>query len=76
MNLLDYIIEFKRTHDGVAPSQAEIAQATGIHKTRVRVYLARLEEDNKIHVGHGYRNIAVIGSKWVPPKGWTNATTS
>ena len=74
MNLLDYIIEFKRTHDGVAPSQAEIAQATGIHKTRVRVYLARLEMEHLIHVGHGYRNIAVIGSRWVPPEGY-NATT-
>ena len=72
--LFDYIVQFKLKHDGCAPSYAEISDATGLNMAKIRGHLAVLETAHEVVVGFGYRHIVVVGSEWLPPKGWDNET--
>lgn len=58
-----FIVTYKRTHDGNAPSLYQIARALGIDKSTVKYHLDRL-----VDAGHirrtGRRGIEVIGGEW------------
>lgn len=63
--ILDFIVSYKRAHDGNSPTVDEIGQGVGLtSKNTVWVHLRNLELANKIERGHGSRMISVIGGAW------------
>jgi len=66
--VLNYIIGFKRNHDGCSPSIRQIVASTVYSSTSsVHYALERLEKQKKItltHTGES-RQIMVIGGKWI-----------
>lgn len=65
--IFDFILKYKRTHDGCSPSIREIQRNCNIHSTsRVSYYLHKLAADNKIiyHADGRSRSLEVIGGKW------------
>lgn len=70
--LLDFIITFKRAHDGCAPTVREICEALHLSTTSsVRLHLDALERHGLIRCGakSQARMIEVIGATWTPPLG-------
>lgn len=71
-----YLIEYKRTHDGCAPSTREIAEACSISTTSmVRYYLKLLVKDGRIRIAGSFkasRTIEVVGGSWSydGPRAW------
>jgi len=64
LKVLDFIVEFKRSHDGNSPCNREIADGCGIASTStVDYYLRRLEASGLIERG-GVRMIRVAGGAW------------
>jgi hypothetical protein len=64
--IFDFIVRYKSEHDGLAPSNEEMAQACHISKSSVKHHLFMLERTDRIHV-IGRRAIEVIGANWKPP---------
>ena len=69
-SIFDFIVRYKREHDGNSPSTREIAEICCITPSAVRYHLTRLEIDNLIHTtGKPRRNIEIVGGIWQPPEG-------
>lgn len=74
LELYDFILDFKESHDGLAPSTGEIMEATGISSTSmVSFYLQKLEAAGLIRLLRAEsglkspRGIVVNGGTWQPP---------
>ena len=68
--VLDFIIDYKTQHDGLAPTYREIAAATDLHSPSVVAYhLGGLQRDGLIRVIEKSKNrrIIVVGGRWVAP---------
>lgn len=65
-----FIIEYKRTHDGCAPTIREIMAACGYNSTSAVYYiLQRLAQDGVITMSAtNSRSICVVGAEWMAPK--------
>ena len=65
----NYIVDFKRLHDGNSPTMREIAdELKPCSTSQVKFYLDRLEAMEKIRRRLGRAcAIEVIGGKWVGP---------
>ncbi len=69
--MLKFIIQYKKAHDGNSPTYMEIMRATGITSTSVVAYhLDQLEAAGVIErpqqVGNS-RVIEIVGGQWTPP---------
>jgi hypothetical protein len=64
--VFQYIVEYKREHDGVAPSIKEIAETCILSISTVKHHLFMLERTKRIRI-LGRRAIEVIGGVWNPP---------
>lgn len=63
--IYQFILEYKREHDGNSPTFREIRQACQISSTSmVSYYLRQLEAETKISLQPGTRSIAVVGGEW------------
>lgn len=66
--ILKFIIDFKRAHDGIAPSMREMMKAFKIPSTSIMHYiLADLETSGAITLLPFSRGIIVTGGRWVSP---------
>jgi SOS-response transcriptional repressor LexA len=65
--VFDFIVSYKRKHDGVAPSLAEICDACGLKaKSHVSVILQQLHSCDLIRFKPGVsRSVQVIGGRWI-----------
>jgi SOS-response transcriptional repressor LexA len=67
LKVLDFIVEYKKTHNGNSPSNREICLGCGIPSTStVNYYLLELQESGLIILPGKKvcRSIEVIGWKW------------
>lgn len=66
--IFDFIVQFKREHDGNSPSIREIMDACGLHSTSyVASTLDKLVADGRLMIGrhkNDFRMIFVIGGAW------------
>lgn len=63
--VLDYIITYKREHDGNSPSLRQMMTACRVTSTSNMSYiLADLQKGGQIVVNPGSRGIEVIGGRW------------
>lgn len=67
--VLAFIVDFKRQHDGLAPTMSEIADACNFStNSLVSFYLTRLEGQRLIRRHEGRAGgIEVVGGRWVAP---------
>lgn len=66
--ILKFIIDFKRAHDGIAPSMREMMKAFKIPSTSIMHYiLADLETSGAITLLPFSRGIIVTGGQWIMP---------
>jgi DNA-binding transcriptional regulator YhcF (GntR family) len=63
-----YIVEYKRQHDGLSPSITEMARALSMNRTTARYHVLMLEHEGRIRLV-GRRAIQVIGGAWDLPEG-------
>lgn len=65
-SVYEFIVDYKRQHDGVSPSYREIAAACGLKgQSSVVCALNWLEEEGKIERNDGsHRLIRVPGGRW------------
>lgn len=65
--MYEFIVGFKREHDGNSPTIREIGDALGMHSTsHIRWYLEKLEKRGLIRIeGYASRCIEVMGGRWV-----------
>jgi predicted transcriptional regulator len=61
--IFQYIVKFKREHDGLSPSVPEIAAACLIGEPTVRYHLLKLEAAGRI-ISEGRRGLQVRGGAW------------
>jgi hypothetical protein len=61
--VFDFIVQYKRTHDGNAPSVQDIADGCLLSKSGVKYHLLKLENARRIRL-KGYRGIEVVGGEW------------
>jgi SOS-response transcriptional repressor LexA len=72
-NVYQFIVAFKRDHDGVSPSISEIQKDCGLSSTSVvRSYLQELERLGMIVCKYSQgkslsRMIQVVGGSWIAP---------
>jgi hypothetical protein len=64
--VFQFIVVYKREHDGLAPSIKEIAEACFLHISTAKYHLFMLERENRIRI-MGRRLIEVVGGAWNPP---------
>ncbi|MBN1965822.1 MAG: hypothetical protein JW910_14315 [Anaerolineae bacterium] len=64
--IYDFIVAYKREHDGLSPAIKEIADTCQIGFSTVRYHLWMLEIDGRIRA-KGRRSIEVIGGVWDLP---------
>jgi predicted transcriptional regulator len=64
--VFEFIIDYKRIHDGLAPGIKEIAKGCVLSVSTVKYHLLRLENEDRIRIV-GRRAIEVIGGVWNPP---------
>lgn len=64
--VFEFIVAYKRDHDGLAPSVKEIALACYLSESTVKHHLHMLERTNRIRV-LGRRAIEVVGGVWDLP---------
>lgn len=65
-NVYNAIVEYKLTHDGVAPAYRELCEVTGIASTgHMKFIIYRLAEDGRIILGDGVRTIQLPRGRWV-----------
>lgn len=66
--VLQLIIEYKKDHDGVAPSYSEIAEEMGLAPSNVHYHIQILKDVGLIIVPDKIaRNIQVVGGRWIGP---------
>jgi SOS-response transcriptional repressor LexA len=69
--IFDYLIRYKKKHDGNTPSNRRIAQDCHVSPSTVAHHLARLERANRIRLSDDeYRSIEIVDAEWVPPRTW------
>jgi hypothetical protein len=61
--VFDFVVEFKREHDGLAPSWKQIGDACNLAQSTVQYYLLQLEGMKRLRL-KGRRGIEVIGGTW------------
>ena len=68
-NIYNYILRFKRRHNGNSPSIREMADAFGLSTSVVSAHLGRLEAIGLIERSSKgeCRMISVVGGTWTPP---------
>lgn len=70
-SVYEFILKFKKAHDGVAPTVSEIGEACGVSSTSmVRRHLNSLVLFGMIEVDYSKgksRMISVPGARWTPP---------
>jgi predicted transcriptional regulator len=64
--VFDYIGDYKRTHDGLAPGLKQIAKECMLSVSTVKYHLLRLENEDRIRIV-GRRAIEVVGGVWNLP---------
>jgi len=64
--VFEFIVDYKRTHDGLAPGIKQIAKECMLSVSTVKYHLLRLENEDRIRIV-GRRAIEVIGGVWNPP---------
>lgn len=64
--IFDFLVRYKREHDGLSPSLDELAEDTGLSRATVRYHLLRLEADNRIRFV-ARRGIEITGGVWDLP---------
>jgi len=65
--VFEFIVRYKREHDGLSPAIRDIAEGCVLHESTVRYHLMRLEIEDRIRV-LGRRAIEVTGGVWdLPP---------
>jgi len=65
--ILQYIIDYKRTHDGNSPTVREIMDANGVSSSSAMHYiLLEMEDSGMIRFGSAFesRSIQVVGGQW------------
>lgn len=67
--VFDFIVLYKKEHDGNSPSLREIANACFLsNQSTVQYHLTRLEIENRIHIsGERRRHIEIVGATWNYP---------
>jgi len=77
--IFSYIVEYKRNHDGNAPSKSNIARACSVSIPTVVYHLSQLEIERRIRLhGRGPNNIEIVGGNWwlgEPPETSKNSPT-
>lgn len=64
-DILEYIIMYKRQHDGNSPTTREISDQIDASVSSVHGHLQRLQEHGKIRLaGERARSIEVVGGEW------------
>ena len=68
--IYEWIVEYKRTHDGNSPVYREIMHAFEIPTTSyMRWALVQLERRGLIRFrGRISRGVEIVGGRWVPPE--------
>lgn len=61
--VFDFLVDYKREHDGLAPALKEIAEACILSESTVKYHLFMLERENRIRI-QGRRGIEIIGGVW------------
>ena len=63
--VFQFVIEYKRLHDGNPPSTPEIAQACAISPATAYYHLTKLDAEQRIRIGGERRcMIEVVGGQW------------
>ncbi len=61
--IYEFIVHYKREHDGLAPAITEIAEGCYLSVSTVKYHLFMLEREDRIRLD-GRRRIEVVGGKW------------
>ncbi len=65
--VFQFIVRYKRDHDGLSPAIKDIAEGCALHESTVRYHLMKLQIEDRIRV-LGRRAIEVTGGVWdLPP---------
>lgn len=70
--IYNFIIQFKRDHDGLSPTLEEIAAGCFLSKAGVKYHMPYMELQGMIRID-GRRGIEIIGGSWFPPEDDTDA---
>lgn len=63
--VFDFLVWYKREHDGSTPSTREIAEACCLSPSTVQYHLLNLEIEDRIRIsGERRRNIEIVGGTW------------
>jgi hypothetical protein len=63
--VFEFVVDYKRRHDGNPPSTPEIAEACAISDATAYYHLTKLEAEDRIHMGGERRClIEVVGGQW------------
>jgi hypothetical protein len=66
--VFQYIVDYKRQHDGLSPTISGIARALFMNRTTARYHVMMLEHDGRIRLV-GRHAIHVVGGAWHLPEG-------
>jgi hypothetical protein len=66
--VFQYIVDYKRQHDGLSPTISGIARALFMNRTTARYHVMMLEHDGRIRLV-GRHAIQVVGGAWHLPEG-------
>ncbi|MBN1200630.1 MAG: hypothetical protein JXJ20_02120 [Anaerolineae bacterium] len=64
--IFQFIVDYKREHDGLAPTVTEIAKECMLSTSTVSYHLMKLQIERRILIS-GRRSIEVIGGVWNLP---------
>ncbi len=73
--IYDFIVQYKRDHDGLAPTLNEIAGGCHLSKAGVKYHMPYMELRGMIRIV-GRRGIEIIGGSWFPPEDDADADTN
>jgi hypothetical protein len=63
--VFEFLVEYKRQHDGNTPSTREIAEACCLSTSAVNYHLTWLELEDRICVSRdGRRSVEIVGGTW------------
>lgn len=65
--VFQFIVNYKRVHDGLSPVVREIAVGCVLSESSVKYHLLRLENEGRIKL-KGRRGIEVTGGAWDMPE--------
>lgn len=72
--IFDFLVRYKKEHDGNSPSMREIAEGCNIVLSGAHYHLIRLELENRIRMsGQRSRTIEIVGANWQPPDDFANS---